>query len=207
MLTGLLPLFPLPRLVLLPGLRTGLHIFEARYRALVSECLAGDSTFILVRSRLETDTDRVPATAPVFEVGTRVRIAAHETLPEGRFNILVEGIEAARLLEEVDGKPYRQARWLPVGPDFHPLGPLESSHLTTALDRYLKKSKNNSLIMNSVILDKHNKSWVPRLAASLNLPLPEQQFLLESESHAVMADRLVSLLEFAVAGRTPGTRG
>lgn len=191
----------------MPGLRTGLHIFEARYRALVSDCLAGDSTFILVRSRLETDTDRVPATAPVFEVGTRVRIAAHETLPEGRFNILVEGIEAARLLEEVDGKPYRRARWLPVGPDFRPLGSLESSHLTTALDRYLKESKNNPLNMNSVILDKQNKGWVPRLAASLNLPLPEQQFLLESESHAVMADRLVSLLEFAIAGRTPGTRG
>jgi len=202
MLTGLLPIFPLPRLVLLPGLCTGLHIFEARYRALVADSLAGDSTFILVRSRLETETDLVAAAAPVFEIGTRVRIVASEALPDGRFNLLIQGLEAVRLLEEVEGKPYRQARWISICPESESLDPSSLERLVAVLNRSFRKSKNASLSFNSELLANSDPGLVALLAASLDLPLPEQQFLLESESHSVMAERLSSLLEFAEAGRT-----
>ena len=43
----LLPLFPLP-LVLFPGAPLPLHIFEPRYRQLLSDCLNGDSRFGIV---------------------------------------------------------------------------------------------------------------------------------------------------------------
>jgi Lon protease-like protein len=181
-----------------------LRIFEARYRALVEDSLAGDSNFILVRTRLETDSDLVPATAPVFEIGTRVRIVASETLPEGRLNLLIQGLEAVRLLEEVEGKPYRQARWIPNCPDPKPLDPEAIQRLVEALNSYLRKFKNTSLLFKYDVLDSANQDLVALLAASLDLPLPEQQFLLEAESRAVMAERLSSLLEFAEAGRTLG---
>ena len=42
MLTTLIPVFPLPDVVLFPGVFLPLHIFELRYREMVKDCLAAD---------------------------------------------------------------------------------------------------------------------------------------------------------------------
>ena len=53
----LLPLFPLP-LVLFPGAPLPLHIFEPRYRQMLSDCIAGDSRFgIIYRPEDETELE------------------------------------------------------------------------------------------------------------------------------------------------------
>ena len=41
-MSDLLPLFPLPSVVLFPGVFLPLHIFEPRYRAMVADALATD---------------------------------------------------------------------------------------------------------------------------------------------------------------------
>src|SRR6266550_2155126 len=48
----LLPLFPLD-MVLLPGVPLPLHIFEPRYREMISECLAQEKPFGVVRVKEE----------------------------------------------------------------------------------------------------------------------------------------------------------
>ena len=40
--SGELPIFPLPDLVVFPGMLQPLHIFEPRYRAMTREALAGE---------------------------------------------------------------------------------------------------------------------------------------------------------------------
>jgi Lon protease-like protein len=82
-----LPVFPLP-LVLLPGELLPLHIFEPRYRELVTRCLAGPEPFCVV---LEDD-------AGVREVGCLARdLTVLERLADGRLNIVVSGGEPVRL--------------------------------------------------------------------------------------------------------------
>ncbi|MBK8725349.1 MAG: LON peptidase substrate-binding domain-containing protein [Holophagaceae bacterium] len=203
MLTGILPLFPLPRLVLLPGLSTGLHIFEPRYRAMVADALGLDSEFILVRSRQETESDLVAPAASIFEVGTRVRIIASEALPDGRFDLLVQGLDAVRILEEVPGEAYRQVRWavLAAAPETWD-GP-EKRHFLDSLQGYLKKSNIQIVINDSFDLESIDNHWIPSLAASFDLPPPELQFLLEAGTLREMARRLASLLDFAAEGRSP----
>ena len=39
---GTIPIFPLPSVVLFPNVFLPLHIFEARYRQMVTDALAGD---------------------------------------------------------------------------------------------------------------------------------------------------------------------
>ena len=83
----LLPLFPLP-LVLFPGAPLPLHIFEPRYRQMLSDCLAGDSRFGIVFrpediGERELEAGRVGCVAEVDD--------AH-TLPDGRSNIVVHGV-------------------------------------------------------------------------------------------------------------------
>ena len=105
------PVFPLAGVVLLPEQRLPLHIFEPRYRAMVRDALEGDAHIAV--AFVDGDLQREPARIhPVATVG---RIVAHQRLPDGRFNILVEGVLRARLDELPFLPPYRRARVTPLG--------------------------------------------------------------------------------------------
>src|SRR5689334_214132 len=111
MLPDTLPLFPLPRVVLFPHTFIPLHIFEPRYRQMTSDILASHHHFVLALAREEAGgSDLLPGTTPIFEVGTLARVVRAEPLADGRWNLLVQGRHAVRVLEEAEGSPYRQAR-------------------------------------------------------------------------------------------------
>jgi Lon protease-like protein len=81
-----LPLFPLP-LVLFPGVPLPLHIFEPRYRQMLSDCLEGDRRFGIV-FRPDGVGERE---LPPGHVGCVAHIEKSETLLDGRSNIVVMG--------------------------------------------------------------------------------------------------------------------
>jgi Lon protease-like protein len=95
-----------------------LHVFEPRYRRLVADCLAGERRLAVVKLRpgWEKDYDGRP---PVHDVGCVGEILQAEALPDGRFNILLDGRLRVRIeAEEPPGNlPYRtvKARRLPEG--------------------------------------------------------------------------------------------
>jgi Lon protease-like protein len=92
-------LFPL-NLVLVPGEQAPLHVFEPRYRELISECLDFGNDFGLV---LEDDEG-------LREVGIRCNVVeVIDRFPDGRLNIVVEATERFQLLELTDGRAYRTA--------------------------------------------------------------------------------------------------
>ena len=105
----LLPLFPLPNVVLFPGVYLPLHIFEPRYRAMVEDALEGDRLIgmVLLRPGFEDDYEGRP---PVFAVGCAGVITHHERLPDGRFNIVLQGTERFRIQDEDHSRPYRIGR-------------------------------------------------------------------------------------------------
>jgi Lon protease-like protein len=83
------PLFPLP-IVLLPTEVVPLHIFEERYKTMISLCLDDETEFGVVW--LSSDgLKEVGCTAQVTEV--------LERMDDGRMNILVQGASPFRLLE------------------------------------------------------------------------------------------------------------
>ena len=94
-----LGLFPLG-IVLLPTERVPLHIFELRYQELIAECLAEEREFGLVFA----DDDGVR------EIGTRAAvIEVLDRFPDGRLNIVVEGGERFRVVEETSGRSFLTA--------------------------------------------------------------------------------------------------
>jgi Lon protease-like protein len=97
----LLPLFPLP-LVLFPGVPLPLHIFEQRYREMLSDCLAADRRFGIVFTA-EDDVAGPGRGA----VGCVAFIQNSESLPDGRSNIIVIGEERFAIARLVSGdRPY-----------------------------------------------------------------------------------------------------
>ena len=109
MLPPTIPLFPLPNVVLFPNVFLPLHIFEARYRAMVADALEGDRIIgvVLLRPGFELEYEGRP---PIFSVGSAGVITHSETLPDGRFNIVLRGLEKFRVLSEDTSGPYRVAR-------------------------------------------------------------------------------------------------
>lgn len=90
------PLFPLG-IVTLPTEYVPLHIFEDRYKAMIGECLEGDSEFGIVW----LDEEELKS------VGCAVQIdRVLERMDDGRMNILCQGSRPFRLVERQDDLPY-----------------------------------------------------------------------------------------------------
>src|SRR5690348_5650973 len=88
---GVARLFPLPNLVLFPQVMQPLHIFEARYRQMTEDALAGDRliAMALLRPGWEANYADRPDIHAVACLG---RIVAEQRLDDGRFNILLRGL-------------------------------------------------------------------------------------------------------------------
>jgi Lon protease-like protein len=98
-LKPLLPLFPL-ELVLFPGTAMPLHIFEPRYKELISECLEQKTVFGIVRTAEEGLAD-VGCTAEI--------IAVTKKYEDGRLDIVTEGRERFEVLEVNEERSFLQA--------------------------------------------------------------------------------------------------
>ena len=97
-----LPLFPLST-VLFPGMVLPLHIFEERYKLMISRCLEEERPFgvLLIREGREVGGGALP-----YEVGTTALIAGVSRLEEGRMNIVTIGSERFRLHSIRHDQPY-----------------------------------------------------------------------------------------------------
>ncbi|MBI2377954.1 MAG: LON peptidase substrate-binding domain-containing protein [Deltaproteobacteria bacterium] len=107
-----LPVFPLSGTLLLPHTFASLHVFEPRYRAMIADIVDGARAFsiALLDDRGEPDEFARPPFHPIAGVGILRRSAR---LPDGRYNVLVEGIARVDVSDELPPDPrfrYRRAR-------------------------------------------------------------------------------------------------
>ncbi|MES2337946.1 MAG: LON peptidase substrate-binding domain-containing protein [Pseudomonadota bacterium] len=95
-----LSVFPLSGALLFPRMHLPLHIFEPRYRALISDALARDRRIGMIQPRGTAATDGAPP--PLFDIGCVGKIADVEALDDGRFNVVLEGLARFRIVRELD---------------------------------------------------------------------------------------------------------
>ena len=95
-----LPIFPLPDLTFFPHTLLPLHVFEARYRAMVMDALERDRRICVVKLRpgYESGYAGKPAVHPVGGAG---EIVSCERLATGRYNILLRGECRVRIEREL----------------------------------------------------------------------------------------------------------
>ena len=105
MSTATLPMFPLGS-VLFPHAALPLHVFEARYRSLVEECLAGEPEFGVV---LIERGSEVGGGDTRFGVGTVARIVDASLFPDGRYALVTVGTARLRVHEWLPDDPYPRA--------------------------------------------------------------------------------------------------
>ena len=194
MLPPTIPLFPLPNVVLFPNVFLPLHIFEARYRAMVSEALGGDRIIgmVLLKPRYEANDEEHP---PVFAVGCAGVITHAEPLGDGRFNIVLRGIERFRITGEDGSAAYRiaQVDGLPETiPEAHGEELRRQRHRLEALLAATIERAGSAPRFPPAIPD---EDLVNALAQHLELDPIERQALLEREGVLARCRGLIELLQ------------
>jgi Lon protease-like protein len=187
-----IPLFPLPEVVLFPGVDRPLIIYEPRYREMVGDALKGDRTIgmVLLRPGFEKDYEGRP---PIYAVGCAGRIVESEQLPDGRYIILLRGVTTFRVLSEDQRKPYRLARVETI-PDA-----IKSEDLA-ALSALRERLAKLLVLVLPADVDPPDPAmsdadFVNVVAQALPMPEADRQELLERDSALVRARMLVERLE------------
>ncbi|MCA9454198.1 MAG: LON peptidase substrate-binding domain-containing protein, partial [Nitrospira sp.] len=103
------PIFPLPNVVFFPETYLPLHIFEPRYREMVQNA-SGQGDCIGMALLKDGWEDEYEADPPIYPIGCVGRIISSHKLADGRFNIVLQGLQRCTFEEQEVSTPYRQAR-------------------------------------------------------------------------------------------------
>lgn len=202
----IIPLFPLPNLVLFPGVRVPLHIFEPRYRQMIAD--VQDSDRVIGMMLLKNSPPRDVRSEPdIFEIGCAGRIVELMPLPDGRFNLVLEGFSEFRMAREIRERAYRQAevQWCPVDPGMLDCDMETLEGLREMLFGYVgapAKEAWRTLVEQRGL---HGADLINFLCFHLDLAPIEKQTMLEA-----LADRVESLLDvlaFKLEERKAGSGG
>jgi Lon protease-like protein len=115
-----IPLFPLDGVTLLPQQILPLHIFEPRYKQMVTHALDGSGQIAMAVFAGKAWKEQYHGRPRLRRAVCLGQIAQHERLPDDRYNILLQGVCRARIVKEMpagDEKLYREALLEPVGVD------------------------------------------------------------------------------------------
>ena len=194
MLPPSIPLFPLPNVVLFPNVFLPLHIFEPRYRQMVADALQGDRIIgmVLLRPGYEADYQGRP---PTYEVGCAGVITHSQPLSDGRYDIVLRGIEKFRITSEDQSRPYRigviDAIAESIPPDEKQPLRHQRQRLEAVLAAAIERVRAEPRFPPSV----PDEDLVNALAQYLELDIVERQALLECQGVLSRCRALIDLLE------------
>jgi Lon protease-like protein len=204
-LPSIIPVFPLPNVVLFPGVPLPLHIFEPRYRDLARDASASHEVIGVTLLRGDWRA-RYYENPDVFETGCAGRIVNLEELPDGKFNLLLHGFREFTIERHIFDKSYREAvvHWRNLGPRV--IDSACRSHLVRLLSGFLRMQVDtpaHRLLHDQTLSD---DLLVNFFSYALEIAPLEKQGLLEAASLAERAEGLRDILEFHLAETRLGPR-
>jgi hypothetical protein len=180
--------------VLFPHVFLPLHIFEPRYREMVKDAVAGDRIIgmALLRPGWQGNYEKRP---PVYPIGCGGLITHAEKVPDGRFNIVLRGLEKFRILSESHERPYRLARIETIveliAPEDRAAVTAERRRLEAMMAKHTDSPGPDRLLPKGM----PDEDLVNALAQYLELEPVEKQALLERDGLVARCRSLIELLE------------
>jgi Lon protease-like protein len=194
-LPEIIPLFPLPNVVLFPGMPLPLHVFEPRYRAMVRDAVKGAHLIGMVLLKGEWQP-QYHGTPEIFSVGTVGQLVHVEELPDGRFNIVLRGLREFHIHRELTRASYREAVVSWRAPTAATLAPGMRDHIGALVDGYLAQIGRTPAEGGLRDAGVDDESFVNFLAQHLDIEPLERQALLEAADLGDRGRCLVDVLEF-----------
>jgi ATP-dependent Lon protease len=190
-----LPIFPLP-VVLFPGMPMPLHIFEERYRKMLSDIRAGNNLFGLSYFDPAASDREVP---PAGHIGCVAEVAETQALPDGRSNILAVGIvryEVESYIERGDLYLVGRPQYFEDDDEGNPALPAQSQDVATMFMRVANSIRAINDERGSLpdISDTDPQRLSFLVSAAIEIEIDQKQELLELRSTAERLGRLRDLL-------------
>jgi len=187
----LLPLFPLD-VVLFPGNPLPLHIFEPRYKEMISECRAGSTPFGVVRAQKEG----------IAEIGCTAEIVTvTKEYEDGRLDLIAQGGERFEVLELNQERSFLRAEVQLMPDDAHPPSKENTDRAISVHKQILDLA---GAVQDLSGADEDALSY--HLAGSLPLDLDFKQKLLAMRSEGERIETVASYLETILPNLRRATR-
>jgi Lon protease-like protein len=200
------PVFPLTGVLLIPGGRLPLNIFEPRYLNMVEDALGAGRMMAMVQPR-EAAREAEEADPPVYDIACLGRIVSFEEMPDGRLTITLLGLNRFRIVEELPLlRGYRRAMadYAPFGQDLDEPAPadIDRDRLFKALKPFAAR---HGLAFNwDIMREVDTRPLLTSLAMVCPFEPREKQALLEAATPQDRADLMVALLEMGAIESSGG---
>jgi Lon protease-like protein len=199
-----IPVFPLSGVLLLPGGRLPLNIFEERYLEMTRDAMATTRLIGMVQPEDPADLGFEPA---LYAIGCAGRITSFDETEDGRFLIVLTGHSRFRIAAELERETrYRQvsADWRPYAADLEPedASGVDRERLLPALHAYLT--------LNDIEVDLRalQKAPAPVIINQMAMVCPfapsEKQALLEAVDLTERGRVMTALVEMALLAHQGG---
>lgn len=179
-----LPLFPL-NTVLFPNMPISLHIFEERYKLMITRCIEQQSPFGVVLLQSGAEVEGLGQPAQPYTIGCTAQITQVQPLNMGRMNLVAVGRDRFRITEFDYSEPYLvgEVEMLPLANVNSEEAVASMSKLRPWLDKYLKALKEtDDLDVDIDDFEADSLTLAYLSAALLKTPATSKQELLESET-------------------------
>lgn len=184
-----LPIFPLQSVFLFPGTVLPLHIFEPRYRLMLDYCLENDE---------ELGITSIKANGEIENLFGWGRVIKREPLPDGRLNIILQGMGIAKLVRYKSQEPFIIANVEKRENDFSHLGTSEYSEKVDQILELTKRHLQNLQADESFLKDleklKEHPFPIDVIASFLDINTRVKKEILVMENQVSRADILISFL-------------
>jgi Lon protease-like protein len=200
-----IPLFPLPNVVLFPNVFLPLHIFEPRYRQMVADALQEDRIIgmSLLRPGYEANYEGRPA---IYQVGCAGVITHCQPLGDGRYDLVLRGMEKFRVRSEDDSRPYRIGHVEGISEVIPPDEAVPLRHQRQRLEAVLAAAIERVRAEPKFPPSVPDEDLVNALAQYLDLDVLEHQALLECDGVLARCRSLIDLLEMKLHAPRGGGR-
>lgn len=196
---GHVRLFPLPKLVMFPNVVQPLHIFEPRYCDLLQDAMLDDGLITL--ATLTPGWETISIDKPkVMETVCIGKVFSHMPTEDKRHNILLVGVQRAKIIQEIDAKTsYRQAMVEPIQDLYDPSRDFDRSQRHDDLVAAYRKAFPAVSAAGSGLL-KILKSGIPLgpltdiISYSVDFPIELKSKLLSNDDVDARSDLLIRLL-------------
>jgi len=195
----IVPIFPLPNVVLFPKTMVPLHIFEERYRAMTRDILAGDRMLVtaLLCEGWENEYEKSPA---IHDIACLSKIETYEEMEDGKYNLVLSGVQRVRVVRELPHSPYRLAEveeLKDAACDEFSADVIDRRNRMSGLfARFAELAATSGNSHTADIVSQYGfETLVNTVAATLNLPAQEKQGLLEIDDLTQRCDVLIPILQ------------
>ena len=190
-----LSVFPLTGALLFPKMQLPLHIFEPRYRALVSDAMARDRRIAMIQPR-DNQSGGSSDKPALYQTGCVGHIVQVEALEDGRYNLMLEGVARFRLIRELNvTTPFRQIEGVLID-DGKDIGIGIANRASVEIEARRFATSQGYAVDWEAVTRLDDEALINGIAQIAPFDAAAKQALLEADTLSDRADLIVQLMQF-----------